>query len=129
MKLEFDTLENDSIFVTRFIGPVDNDDLRDCYKQLVDVGRLEDSRPHLVDGRQITDVSVTREGMARMVSDFSRHEDAIRDHRVAFLADRDLIYGMFRVWQVERSEIGGGAVVFRDEAKAIAWLLGGDPPV
>ena len=129
MKLKFDAIENDSIFVTRFVGPVDNDDLRDCYKQLVDVGRLEDSRPHLVDGRRITDFTVTREGMERLVSDFSRHEGALRGYRVAFLADRDLVYGMFRIWQVERSKIGGGAFVFRDEAEAIAWLLGGDTPV
>lgn len=129
MGLEFDTLEDERIFVTRFIGSVGDEELVDCYRRLVAVGRMEDSRPHLVDGRQVTEITVTRSGMERLAGDFASHDGGLRGHRVALLADRDLVYGMFRVWQAERSELGDEALVFRDEAKAVAWLLGGLPPL
>lgn len=123
MDIKITAIADGRISAVLLSGPAGDTDIGAFFEALVNAGQREDPRPQLVDGRQVTDVSLTRKGLERMANLLRGHEGISVPHRVAFLADRDLIFGIFRMWEAERIGLGGEAGVFRDEAEAQAWLL------
>ncbi|MCP4571801.1 MAG: hypothetical protein GY838_05560 [bacterium] len=128
MEVEFDTIEDGRIVATRLIGTIDDGDVEGLYRRLVESGRADDPRPHLVDGRQLVEPKHTRLGMEQFAFRMEKHRRA-ESRRVAFVADQDVMFGMFRMWEAARDEVGDETRVFRDEHEAVTWLLITDPDV
>lgn len=52
-----------------------------------------------------------------------KYGDVLRGGRVAMVAANDATYGLFRMWELQREDLGYRVTVFRDRGAALAWLL------
>jgi hypothetical protein len=113
-------LEMGGLIRTVLDGTVTDQELVDYYTTLVAnwSGRrwLE-----LVDGRHV-DVRFTADGYARLMALFAARLDILRDGRVAMVAGNDVTYGMFRMWEMQREDLGYIVRVFRDMDEALGWI-------
>lgn len=115
-------VEGDIVRV-RCEGVVDDEQLLRFYEQQVaDRWLLVDYHRELVDGRGITFLVVTVRGHERLVDLVRRNADLVQGRRVAMLADQDLVYGVFRMWEGQQDDLDYIVRVFRDNDEAIAWL-------
>lgn len=118
------SVEGDVVRV-RFEGMVDDDQLLRFYEQRVaDRWLFVDYHKELVDGRAISTMAVTVEGHDRLVRLVRQHANLLRGRRVAMLADQDVVYGVFRMWEAQQDDIDYVVRVFRDDSEAVAWLAG-----
>jgi hypothetical protein len=76
----------------------------------------------LVDGREITDMAVTPQEQERFASFATRFMPRLRGGRVAMVASRDVVYGMFRMWELRREDLEYEVRVFREIEPARSWL-------
>ncbi len=122
MDFVLDLLSDGRIVLTTFTGAM-TDDALDAYgDELEAAGRVGDQRPGLVDGRSITRNTVTPQGIERLTSRIGLQADPDQGRCLALVADRDLVYGMFRKWELQRQEAGDDVRVFRDYDAALVWL-------
>ncbi|MBW2734102.1 MAG: hypothetical protein JRH20_17070, partial [Deltaproteobacteria bacterium] len=52
----------------------------------------------------------------------SQYRGELTDYRAAMVATTDVVYGMFRMWEMGRGSLGYELKVFREEAEARSWL-------
>jgi len=76
----------------------------------------------LVDGREVTDMAVTAEGQRRLAALATTSAERLRGWRVAMVASSDVMYGMFRMWELQREGLGYEVHVFRDIEEARTWV-------
>ena len=96
---------------------------RPVYEELVEIiDDIADNYPYEL---RLWDLSVV--GLAldnNEIQNIAQHgkKRFTRPSRMAIVAKQDLAYGISRVFEVYREEIGSSAKVFRDMNEAIAWL-------
>ncbi len=115
------TLEN-RVLVTEFIGTVTDDDLVAYHERLVVEERLDAQPGGLIDGRRITSMQVTRDGIIHLASLVRDQAHLLRGQHLAMVATSDIVYGMFRMWELERGDLDYQVRVFRDYGAALIWL-------
>lgn len=96
---------------------------RPVYKELVKI--IDDIAENYPYELRLWDLSVV--GLAldnNEIQNIAQHGKKRFTHpsRMAIVAKQDLAYGISRVFEVYRQEIGSGAKVFREMNDAIAWL-------
>jgi len=64
----------------------------------------------------------TAEGQQELAVLVGGLEDQLRGYRLAMVADSDLVFGMFRMWDMQRADLDYEVRVFRDYDDALAWL-------
>jgi hypothetical protein len=79
----------------------------------------------VVDGSEIAEMAITPEGQRRLAALAAGQLERLRGGRVAMVARTDFVYGMFRMWELQREGLGYEVQVFRDLAEATAWVQGG----
>lgn len=79
----------------------------------------------LVDGREIAEMAITPAGQMQLASLAEVQIARLRGGMVAMVATRDSVYGMFRMWEMQREGLGYAVRVFRAFDEAIAWLSHG----
>ena len=109
------------IIVSVMYGRLTNDELFAHY-QLPVFFEPRAAWLELVDGREITEMAVTPEGQARLADLAATRLDRLRGGRVAMVATSDLVYGMFRMWELRREELDYEVRVFRSVDEAMSWL-------
>lgn len=80
----------------------------------------------LVDGTQITDMALTPTSLKQLAHLVTSHIQRLNNARVAMVAQSDLAYGMFRMWELQRAQLGYDVRVFRQLGEAERWLLRGE---
>ncbi len=106
-----------------FEGVVDDEQLFRFYEQRVaDRWFFVDYHKELVDGRGISTLTVTFEGHEWLIDLVRQNAEILRGRRVAMLADRDLVYGVFRMWEMQQEDLDYIVRVFHDNDEAVAWL-------
>ncbi len=76
----------------------------------------------IVDAREVTDMQVTVVGQQRLADVAARRLDRLRGGRVAMVAPTDLIFGMFRMWELRREELNYEVRVYRSFEEAVRWI-------
>lgn len=103
-------------------GDVDDEQLIAHYRTILDQGLHLRYRREVIDGREVDKILVTPQGTARLGALLAPHRKALSGYKAAMLATRDLVYGLFRQWELSRGALGYDLKVFRDEAQALLWL-------
>ena len=68
-------------------------------------------------------------GQEKLVVLAATRASQLQGGRVAMVATSDVTYGMFRMWEVQRSEIDYEVQVFHEIEKARNWLIPTQPKV
>lgn len=74
-------------------------------------------------------MAVTTAGMRDFQAFVAAHAERLKGGRVAMVAGTDLVYGMFRMWELRREGLGYGVRVFRNFDEARAWVAPAPGPV
>ena len=109
------------IIHTVLSGRVNDEELLAYYAQLIPQ-HVSGPWREIVDGRQITDMAISQEGLSRLAGLIAGHLRTLRDVKVAMVAASDVTYGMFRMWEIRREALGYPLQVFRRADEALAWL-------
>lgn len=76
----------------------------------------------IVDARDVTEMLVDLEGQRQLQELAATRVDQLRGGRVAMVATSDLVYGMFRMWEMRREELDYEVRVFRSFDDAVRWI-------
>jgi hypothetical protein len=106
---------------TTLTGRVTDDELLDYYARAL-AGRLLAGGRELVDALAVTDLAITPKGHDRLAVLLRGHVEELRGLRVAMVAGDDYAFGMFRMWELQREDLGYEVRVFRSREEAIPWL-------
>jgi hypothetical protein len=115
-------IESGAILETRLEGRVTDDELLDYYEATFADISANWTGHELVDGSDVTDFAITIEGYRRLVSRLAPHLPDLAGSRVAMVAPSDAVYGMFRMWEMHRSDLDYEVRVFRNRPDAESWL-------
>jgi hypothetical protein len=77
----------------------------------------------LVDGLGVSGIGLTAEGYQQLALLLARQQERLRGGRVAMVATRDVVYGVFRMWELQREGVGYTVRVFRELEAAREWLF------
>jgi len=78
---------------------------------------------HLIcDYREVTSFDVDAADMRKLSAQDSSFEDLLNRSRCAVVADRDVIFGMARMWEAMSEQNGLRTMVFRELDEACRWL-------
>jgi hypothetical protein len=111
---------------TTLSGRVTDDELLDYYARAL-AGRLLAFGRELVDAIAVTDLAITPKGHDRLAVLLRGHVNDLRGLRVAMVAGDDYAFGMFRMWELQREDLGYEVRVFRSREEACAWLGVAEP--
>lgn len=109
------------LLLTTLAGRVTDDELVEYYTRAL-AGRFFRGGRELVDATAVTDLAITPQGHARLAVLLRGHLDALRGLHVAMVAGDDYAYGMFRMWELQRQDLGYEVRVFRSREEGAAWL-------
>lgn len=115
--------DESKVLLTLLEGEIDDEQLIAHYRTVTDEKLYLRYKREIVDGREATKIAVTPEGQARLAALLSGHKTGLAGYRAAMIATSDLVYGMFRMWEMSRGMLGYELKVFRDEDAARYWLF------
>jgi hypothetical protein len=118
--------EEHDLVITRPHGRITNAELPAYYLNRVETGTIYPGLRELVDGRGIEEFGVDAAGQRALVDLLSAHRERLEGIRWAFIAEEPAMYGMFRMFEAQKSDLPFETAVFDDAAKAAEWL--GVPP-
>ncbi|MBW2736195.1 MAG: hypothetical protein JRH20_27735 [Deltaproteobacteria bacterium] len=122
MPIRGDTRAEKEILLTIIEGEMDDEQLIAYYQHFFDEKLYTRFKRELIDGRSCTKMSVTAKGQKRLGALLSQYRVDLTDYRAAMVATTDVVYGMFRMWEMGRGSLGYELKVFREEAEARSWL-------
>ena len=111
------------VIATVLSGRVTDDEILSYYQTPL-IRDFSGTWRELVDGSAITEMAVTPEGHRRLAEIAAANVDRLRGGRVAMVAQSEITYGMFRMWELQREGLGYDVHVFRDADEALAWVSG-----
>jgi hypothetical protein len=76
----------------------------------------------IVDARDVTEMMIDLEGQRQLAERAAKQIERLRGGRVAMVATADLVYGMFRMWEMRREELDYEVRVFRAFDDAVRWI-------
>ncbi|NUN68128.1 MAG: hypothetical protein HUU02_00275 [Bacteroidetes bacterium] len=112
---------NAGMIVTSLTGRVTDDELLDYYK-CTDFNQVAKPWRELIDARGVTDMAVTVQGQWKLAAYVLTRSAELSGGKVGMVAGNDMMYGMFRMWEGQRSDMDYEVRVFRDLGYAMAWL-------
>ena len=122
MPFEAEIFEEQNLVVTRPVGAITNEELLAYYRGRLDEGTLRPGLRELVDGRGIEEFGVDPEGQRRLAELLEEYADRLEGVRWAFVARRPLTFGMFRMFEAQKSNLPFETSVFESLELALEWL-------
>jgi hypothetical protein len=104
---------------TRFEGTVTTDEILANSAAMAENGDVDHARVELVDLTGVVSEDVDTAVLREIADNLKR---ATKIQRMAVLADRELHYGLARMFQAYASDSPVAVRVFRDRDEALAWL-------
>ena len=117
--------ERNVLFVT-FEGSLADEDLVKYAHQATGDANIPSGHDELVDLRGAEEGNVNSHTLQQIADLFTRGDKSPEQSRVAIVAERDIAYGLSRMYQAFRSDSPLDLRVFREMNEARAWL-GLDP--
>lgn len=127
MPVTYSLLDDANVIHTRLSGRVTDEEILAYYRR-PEIQAHEGTWREIVDGRDIAEMVVTPEGQKRLAEFVAVYVERMQDGRVAMVAGNDLTYGMFRMWELQRADLGYEVRVFRSLDEARLWVADSDPP-
>lgn len=121
MPVTYSLIRDGNVIHTRLVECVTDEEILGYYRR-PELQEHAGVWREIVDGRPITDMVVTPEGQKRLAEFVSKYVERMRGGRVAMVAGSDLTYGMFRMWEMQRADLGYAVRVFFSFAEALAWV-------
>jgi hypothetical protein len=103
-------------------GKVNSHELKDIFIETVEHPDWDAGFSMLCDYNEILNFDVTSNDIYNIIEWQESIDAMIGDGRCAVVADRDLVYGMTRMWQILSSNRSQQVCVFRQMNNAITWL-------
>lgn len=122
MPFEAEILEEQNMVITRPIGAITNEELLTYYRGRLDRGTLHPGLRELVDARGIEEFGVDPEGQRRLATLLKENAAELEGVRWAFVARRPLAFGMFRMFEAQKSDLPFETGVFESLDAALDWL-------
>ena len=122
MPFEAEILEEQNVVITRPMGAITNEELLTYYRGRLDEGTLRPGLRELVDGRGIEEFGVDPDGQRRLATLLKEHAAELEGVRWAFVARRPLTFGMFRMFEAQKSDLPFETGVFESLDAALEWL-------
>ena len=113
--------EHDLVITVPY-GEITNDELPAYYRDRLAEDTLCPGVRELVDGRWIDAFHVDAYGQRALVRLLTDHRARVEGVRWAFIAGSPLEYGMFRMFEAQKSDLPFTTSVFDTPAEAAAWL-------
>ena len=76
----------------------------------------------LLDYREVTETDLCSQGIMKIVIQDKQNEFLFDKSKCAVIADKDILYGLSRMWELLSIENKGEKMVFRDVNDALSWL-------
>lgn len=115
-------IESNTILETRLVGRVTDEELLAYYQAILDDLPARWLGHELVDGTDVTEFAITNDGYRRLIELLGPRLPELAGSRVAMVAPSDIVFGMFRKWELQRADLDYEVRVFRLRADAMAWL-------
>jgi hypothetical protein len=103
-------------------GRATDKELVEYYSGILEQGLERPFRFELVDATAVTDLATTPVGHHRLAILIRGYLEVVNGLSVAMVAGDDYSYGMFRMWELQREDLGYEVRVFRSRGEACAWL-------
>jgi hypothetical protein len=126
--MPIELVSTDPYIYSSLVGLVTNEELLLHY-QRPEFASVHGVWRELVDGRPLTEMGVTADGQRQLAAMASRMGPRLRGGRVAMVANSEVTYGMFRMWELQREGLGFEVQVFRDFGAAEAWVTADIPEI
>ena len=116
-------LREPGLLICRLVGQVGDEELLAGWRRIHDDPRSVDVLKRLVDPRQLEGAGLTAAALAAAAR-FSRDRCAGRGvtARTAFVAPKNVAFGLARMYEALMHGAGGEIMVFRKTEEACAWL-------
>ena len=125
MSIEFTVDRDCGCVVTRIEGLVTEAQVIDYFDRLRGTPGYSPALPRLVDVRRVDEM--LRPAEIREIAEVVRTSPHIYGGKRALVAERDVVYGMLRMFELLTSQAGGYRA-FRDVHEAAEWLRVADCP-
>jgi hypothetical protein len=119
MPITFTVDPNTQVIYTTASGDIEPEDLIAHGLKLAQANLLD--HPQVVDARS-ANLELTTIQVQRLVAKTMEFRVGLKPTPVAFITDRDSLYGMFRMYQAMTHDINPGFCVFRDFDEAMNWV-------
>jgi len=122
MPWTFSSIHNDSVLVSRIDGALTKSTLMDYYQLYLKAGYVDKYKKEIVDGRGITKLFFTARDQQQFIDLISQQTEKLRGRQVAMVAAKDVVFGMFRMFEMQREDLDYEIRVFKDYDEAVTWL-------
>lgn len=112
---------DNGMIVTTLKGRVTDEELITYYKEM-DISDVSLPWRELIDASGVTEMAITTEGQWKLAAYVLSKSDLLSGGKVAMVAVSDMVYGMFRMWEGQRSDVDYEVRVFRSLAFALNWI-------
>ena len=114
------------VVFTTSTGRLTDDDILENKRKLTADPEYSSQLVELSDVRSVTELAVTPEGVARMVSKDAEDADKLDGYKLAIVVSKEVAFGLGRMYETMTQENMPGVGIFRDMNEAREWL--GLPP-
>jgi hypothetical protein len=111
------------VVLTKAWGVLTDQDILNHKARLLSDPAIEPGTVQLSDVRGVERLEVTPAGIRAMVRHDTANAGRLPGHRLALVANADLVFGMARMYQQTGSHDDGGVGVFRTMEEAETWLF------
>lgn len=122
MPWTFSSLNNDTVLISRMDGVLTKASLMDYYQLYLKAGYIQRYKKEIVDGRGVTKSYFTAQDQQQFIEMLGQHPEELQGRKVAMVAGSDVVYGMFRMFEMQREELDYEVRVFKDYDEAVIWI-------
>ncbi|RJQ46129.1 MAG: hypothetical protein C4534_03215 [Gaiellales bacterium] len=122
MPIDYTIDRHEGLILTVAVGTLTDEDIVDMKRRLLADPDYDPGMKELSDIRGVDDFQVTAAGISRFVGIDEVKSEVVKDHLLAIVASRDVIYGMARMYQSQTQSFKPGVEIFRTMEEAREWL-------
>ena len=122
MAWTFSSIDNDTVLVSRVEGVLTKTTLMDYYQLYLKADYVHKYKKEIVDGRGVTKMFFTAQDQQQFIDLISQHPEELRGRKVAMVAEKPSVYGIFRMFEMQRDELDYEVRVFKDYDESVKWI-------
>ncbi len=112
---------DNGMVITTLAGRVTDDELIGYYKG-TDFSSAAFPWRELIDGSSVEEMAITPKGQWMLAAYVLSRSAELSGGKVAMVAGSEMMFGMFRMWEGQRSDMDYEVRVFHDLGFALRWI-------
>jgi hypothetical protein len=113
--------ENNMIY-TKATGNLTDKDILELKENLYNDPDYRAGMSEISDLTEVTQFNITSEGVKKMVEVDAVNAEKIKNHKLAIVANKSVIFGMARMYEMRSARNSSSIAVFSSRKEAEAWL-------